>query len=451
MAYDLRVKEQQRRYYRALSKRRDRFFPFSEKIVQNAFHQMQQPVMSAVPKGIEEVNKAVDSFEPLMRLMLRRIWETAGGSAYTFATENFGGHDQKANAWLAWVANFMSGKTGDKIKGISDETKDMLKRAIFSGAEEGETMDKTTARVKDCFGDDMETWRAQRIARSETVDAFNQATIQQGKDAGSHLDFVWINTDDDKVRTAHMDAPRGVGGTQIPYDQDDGFDVADGTSWPGEAVNCRCCIGYAPPELAAAGEPSAIDYQNFVQCDAATQKDVAETAEAFQKETGIEIESINFDDKMEYAASGGNKKIHIGHPDRPGWDGFWNFTDIDTDERENVYSNSCDHFIKEDTTKDCILHECSHLYSQQQPQDFRDEWDGVYSGLSSKEQAGISVYSETDYKGSKFEKPYGDHAEGFAESNAIWAGGHGEILPKSVQKFMAKRKLPTDIVKLALR
>jgi SPP1 gp7 family putative phage head morphogenesis protein len=247
MAYDLRDKKQQRRYYRALSKRRDRFFPFSEKIVVNAFHQMQQPVMAAVPKGIAEVNNAVDSFDPLMRLMIRRIWETAGGSAYTFATENFGGHDQKANAWLTYVAHYMADHTGDKIKGLADETKDMLKNAIFGGAEEGETMDKTTARVKDCFGDDMETWRAQRIARSETVEAFNQATIQQGKDAGSHLDFVWINTDDDKVRKAHQDAPIGIGGTQIPYDQDEGFDCDDGTHWPGDAVNCRCTIGYAPP------------------------------------------------------------------------------------------------------------------------------------------------------------------------------------------------------------
>jgi SPP1 gp7 family putative phage head morphogenesis protein len=242
MAYDLRVKEQQRRYYRALSKRRDRFFPFSEKIVQNAFHQMQQPVMAAVPKGIEEVNNVVDSFDPLMRLMIRRIWESAGSSAYTFATENFGGHEQKANAWLTYVAHYMADHTGDKIKGLASETKDMIKNAIFSGAEEGETMDKTTARVKDCFGDDMETWRATRIARSETVSAYNTATLQQSKDAGSTLDLLWCATDDDRTRPAHA----AMDGETVPAGSE--FDCEDGTTMPGMAINCRCCLGFAAPE-----------------------------------------------------------------------------------------------------------------------------------------------------------------------------------------------------------
>jgi len=159
---------------------------------------------------------------------------------------------QKSAAWLSYVAGYISGHTGNEIGlginaktgGITDTFKDAVQKAIFAGAEQEEGIPEITARVQDVFGDEMEGWRATRIARSETAEAYNQATLQQGKDNDSHLDIMWIAEMDDATRDAHRD----MDGLTIPWDQEDGFDCDDGTSWPGDAPNCRCCIGYAQPE-----------------------------------------------------------------------------------------------------------------------------------------------------------------------------------------------------------
>jgi SPP1 gp7 family putative phage head morphogenesis protein len=214
---------------------------------------MRTPVIAAITstskESIKGVNAAIKSFEPQTRKMIQSIWIMAGNDGYKFAVQNFGNHQQKVAAWLSYVAGYMNTQAGAKIKGITAETQDLIQHALFAGMEQEESIPELTDRVQGVF-DGMEDWRATRIARSETVDAYNQATLQQGRDAGSTLDIMWIATDDDRTRPAHA----AMDGETIPHDQTEGFDCEDGTNWPGEAVNCRCCIGHAVPE---AGETPA--------------------------------------------------------------------------------------------------------------------------------------------------------------------------------------------------
>jgi len=252
MGYNLRDPKQRQRYRYFLFKRRDSFFAPAHKIVKKSFAPLGTGIAEAYKAGGETAAlKAVEKIDPQMRQMIYRIWEMAGNDGYKFAQETWGDHGhQKVAAWLAYVAAYMNGHTGDqifkKLGGLSDETKDLIKKAIFSGAEQEESIPEISDRVQGVFTD-MEDWRATRIARSEVVDAYNQATLQHGRDAGSTLDILWVNTDDDRTRDAHKDYPEGIGGTTISADNDDGFDCQDGTNWPGEAVNCRCCIGYTDP------------------------------------------------------------------------------------------------------------------------------------------------------------------------------------------------------------
>ena len=239
-------------------KRRDSFFPPAEKIVKRTFQQMRTPVIAAIgtnKESIKGVNAAIKSFEPQTLKMIQSIWIMAGNDGYKFAAENFGSHQQKVAAWLSYVAGYMNTQGGAKIKGITAETQDLIQHALFAGMEQEESIPELTDRVQGVF-DGMEDWRATRIARSETVDAYNQATLQQGRDAGSTLDIMWIATDDDRTRPAHA----AMDGQTIPHDQTEGFDCEDGTNWPGEAVNCRCTIGHAVPEAGeapTAEEPAA--------------------------------------------------------------------------------------------------------------------------------------------------------------------------------------------------
>ena len=244
MGYNLRDPKQRQRYRYFMFKRRDSFFPPAEKIVKRTFQQMRSPVIAAIgtdKESIKGVNAAIKSFEPQTRKMIQSIWIMAGNDGYKFAAENFGTHQQKVAAWLSYVAGYMNTQGGAKIKGITKETQDLVQHALFAGMEQEESMPELTDRVQGVF-DGMEDWRATRIARSEVVSAYNTATLQQSKDARSTLDLMWIATDDDRTRPAHA----AMDGETVPYDQE--FDCEDGTTMPGMAINCRCCLGFAAPE-----------------------------------------------------------------------------------------------------------------------------------------------------------------------------------------------------------
>ena len=278
---DLRKPKQRTRYLRIVERRRDTLFPQSERIVRSSFKRLAKPVVDAYRAGGEtSALKEIDSknSNDIMRNMVVQIWQTAGGVGYDFSKEMWGVSSKDAkkgtetnpfiltkieeqftvkavSPWMVYVANYMNTLTGDKIKWLrlATETKNELQRAIFSGVEQEESIPEITDRIEGLFTD-MPEWRATRIARSETIEAFNQATLQQSKDSGSKLDRLWVNTDDDRTRPAHKDYPEGIGGTTIPYDADSFLEVDprpendDGTEWPGDAVNCRCSLGFAVPE-----------------------------------------------------------------------------------------------------------------------------------------------------------------------------------------------------------
>ena len=85
-------------------------------------------------------------------------------------------HDTPAIEWLktriAWAA-----------EQTSEETAKLLGDELSTGFGLGEGADKLAARVQGVF-DDMEKWRAERIARTETMMAANQGALQGYADTG---------------------------------------------------------------------------------------------------------------------------------------------------------------------------------------------------------------------------------------------------------------------------
>lgn len=204
----------------------------------------------------------------------KQVWILAGGDAWKYSEETWGGAQRskpkpkksiellytKATpmAWLSYVAGYIDGVGGDNITEITATTQDKVKNAIFAGMEREEGIPQIADRVAGVY-DGFEGYRATMIARSEVVDASNQASMAQAREAGSTLDLMWIATNDDRTREEHAE----MDGVTVAYDQE--FDCADGTTMPGEAVNCRCTIGYAiPSEPVAEGiseENAYTDYQ----------------------------------------------------------------------------------------------------------------------------------------------------------------------------------------------
>jgi len=256
--YNLRNPKQRARYRRATFKRRDSNFGAAERIIRAVFARERKVMLAALPR-VGKVDKAD------WTKAFRKIWILAGGDAWRYNEETWGGAQRQVlskprknvsplllyslryqfkaapTPWLVNVADYIDTVGGDNITEISATTKDKVKNAIFAGVEREEGIPDIAARVSDVY-DGFEGYRATMIARSEVVDASNQASLAQAKDAGSTLDLMWIATNDDRTREEHAE----MDGVTVAYDQE--FDCSDGTTMPGEAVNCRCTIGYAVPD-----------------------------------------------------------------------------------------------------------------------------------------------------------------------------------------------------------
>jgi len=277
--YNLRNPKQRARYRRATFKRRDSNFGAAERIIRAVFARERKVMINALPR-VGKVDKAE------WTKAFKQIWILAGGDAWKYSEETWGGArrlkpqksinplllhtfnyqfiqtKQAPTAWLTYVADYIDTKGGDKIDDIGATTKDKLQHAIFAGVEQEEGIPDIAKRVADVY-DGFEGYRATMIARSEVVDASNQASLAQAREAGSTLDLMWVATNDDRTREEHAE----MDGVTVAYDQE--FDCADGTTMPGEAVNCRCTIGYAIPsepvaEAAAEGGEVFTDYNDAI-------------------------------------------------------------------------------------------------------------------------------------------------------------------------------------------
>ncbi len=98
---------------------------------------------------------------------------------------------------LTWL----SGYTPQLAQAVETETLTTLRTQLMQGIDAGEGMDKLTARVRDTFGD-MEKWRAERIARTETITAQERGNREVYKEAGLEKK-IWLANPD-------CCAPRGI-------------------------------------------------------------------------------------------------------------------------------------------------------------------------------------------------------------------------------------------------
>jgi SPP1 gp7 family putative phage head morphogenesis protein len=91
---------------------------------------------------------------------------------------------------LTWL----SGYAPQLAQVVETETLTTLRTQLMQGIDAGEGMDKLTARVRDTF-DDMEKWRAERIARTETSRSAGQGSLETFREAGFEQK-IWLANPD---------------------------------------------------------------------------------------------------------------------------------------------------------------------------------------------------------------------------------------------------------------
>lgn len=126
---------------------------------------------------------------------------------------------------------------------VSKTTIEMLRRELQQALENGEGIDSIMERVANIFHISSDGWRAERIARTETIRSANFGSMEGYRQAGIRKK-EWITALDERTREAHARADGQVVGI------DDTFIVGgeplrfpgDPTGSPENTINCRCTV-----------------------------------------------------------------------------------------------------------------------------------------------------------------------------------------------------------------
>jgi uncharacterized protein with gpF-like domain len=151
------------------------------------------------------------------------------------------------------AAAYVKEHANDKVDDITNTTLDLARQAVAAGIEAEKTPGQIALLIRATVGEDVGSYRAKMIARTETAGAYNSATHDTAEEMQAStgpLNKVWVAASDDRVRETHAD----VDGTSIPMDED--FSVGDSKmSYPSdpsgdasEVINCRCTLVYEPAE-----------------------------------------------------------------------------------------------------------------------------------------------------------------------------------------------------------
>lgn len=144
---------------------------------------------------------------------------------------------------------------GERIADINATTLNELRGTLAAGIEAGESIDKLAERISKTF-DNASGYRAELIARTETVRSANLAQRFVWEATGLPLVVEWIATRDGRVRPAHLALDKKI----IDMDESFKFDASlepyksGKTKSPGDSgvaahdCNCRCTVAALDPD-----------------------------------------------------------------------------------------------------------------------------------------------------------------------------------------------------------
>jgi len=141
----------------------------------------------------------------------------------------------------------------NKLRGLADTSYDDLKASLVQGREAGESVESLRGRVEKVLGqsvvdqdlDALVGWRAERVARTETIGANNQGALFGYEMSGAVDGKEWLATQDPPRSREEHDAIDGM-----VVGLDEAFDVGgESLEFPGDPngspeniINCRCSI-----------------------------------------------------------------------------------------------------------------------------------------------------------------------------------------------------------------
>lgn len=141
------------------------------------------------------------------------------------------------------ASKFIESQAQRVLSQIGDTTKQALRESIAASVESGESIGETIARVLEMpeFG----IARAQTIARTEVISAYNFSTVEAWRQSGVVDQVEWLSARDSAVRETHSQADGQTANSVGGYFDVGGSALAfpgDPAGPPEEVINCRCTL-----------------------------------------------------------------------------------------------------------------------------------------------------------------------------------------------------------------
>lgn len=139
------------------------------------------------------------------------------------------------------VADYLDGFRDVKLVGINDTTASTIRDVIARANEEGQGIDEVRRRIGAVF-DDAKGYRAERIARTESVGSANAANVAAYQISGLVDAKEWLAVPDDRTRETHADMDGQKVGINDLFTSPSGRTTQGPGMFgvPEEDINCRC-------------------------------------------------------------------------------------------------------------------------------------------------------------------------------------------------------------------
>lgn len=136
-----------------------------------------------------------------------------------------------------------------KIVRINDYTREHIKNILKRSLTSNLTIDETAEDIIKSAGR-FSLYRAMRIARTETLSAWNGGEVATVKEIAPETKKEWISSGDDRTRDDHLDADGQVVGMSEMFDVfgEELEHPGDPFGSAGNVINCRCVLGYVMPD-----------------------------------------------------------------------------------------------------------------------------------------------------------------------------------------------------------
>ena len=121
---------------------------------------------------------------------------TIAGAARANATRNMG--VPMAATFNPDVTHYLQKQAAERVKGISETTKDLLRKQLAQAYENRETVAQWKARIEKVVNCDFPLGRADMIARTELAHAYSKGLLATYQEGGVHQ-VQWMAVMDDRT------------------------------------------------------------------------------------------------------------------------------------------------------------------------------------------------------------------------------------------------------------